>query len=53
VDRPEGGVDVLRIARSLVERLELLLQGAEQFVALLEEGLLEFSERVHGRPQLW
>ena len=54
MDSPEGGVDVLRIAGALVQRLELLLQGTEELLAFLEEGLLEFCQRIHSAGlQFW
>lgn len=53
VDGAEGRVDILGIRRALVERLEFLLQRAEEFLALLEEGLLEFRQGIHRPPQFW
>ena len=49
MDGAKGRIDVFGVVGALVESLELLLQRSEELLALLEEGLLEFCQRIH-RP---
>jgi hypothetical protein len=52
VHRPEDGVDRFSVLIARFELEEAGLQVRQEFVALLEEGLADFLELVHGiRPR--